>query len=83
VREDADAERLCIEVEDHGPGVPAADIEHLFEPFFTTKAQGTGLGLARAYSVMEGHGGSIAYAEGAAGGALFRLLFPRWHGATA
>lgn len=83
LRQQADAENVVVEVEDSGPGVAEADVEHLFNPFFTTKARGTGLGLAKAYSVMEGHGGSIGYASGSGGGALFRLTFPRWHGAAA
>lgn len=83
LRQQADAESVVLEVEDSGPGVAEADVEHLFNPFFTTKARGTGLGLAKAYSVMEGHGGSIGYAGGSGGGALFRLTFPRWHGAAA
>lgn len=80
LRQQADAASVRIEVEDSGPGVAAADVEHVFDPFFTTKAQGTGLGLAKAYSTMQGHDGSIEYLGTEGRGALFRLTFPRWHG---
>jgi two-component system, NtrC family, sensor histidine kinase PilS len=37
--------RLQLTVADAGPGIDAAQIEHVFEPFYTTHTQGTGLGL--------------------------------------
>ena len=37
--------RLQLSVADAGPGIDAAQIEHVFEPFYTTHTQGTGLGL--------------------------------------
>ncbi len=51
----------CIDVIDHGPGVPAANVSQLFEPFFTTRAEGTGLGLALSRSIATAHGGSLVY----------------------
>jgi len=51
--------RLLLWVEDHGAGVPAADLPHVFEPFFTTKRAGTGLGLAIARKVVDALGGTI------------------------
>ncbi|HEY7598488.1 MAG TPA: ATP-binding protein, partial [Candidatus Limnocylindrales bacterium] len=44
---------------DRGSGVPAADADRMFEPFFTTRANGTGLGLTIAKSIVEDHGGRI------------------------
>ena len=61
IRGHAQDDRVCIEVEDQGLGIPS-DMRHsLFEPFVTSKApgRGTGLGLALVYSIIEDHGGSI------------------------
>lgn len=71
--------RVCIAVEDDGPGVAEAVREHLFEPFVTTKdvGKGTGLGLAVCRGLVEAAGGSIRLAEkGSLGGARFVLDLP-------
>lgn len=48
-----------IRVSDTGPGVAAADAEHVFEPFFTQRPGGTGLGLALVQRAAEAHGGAV------------------------
>lgn len=50
-----------IEVSDEGSGIPEDQLDHIFEPFYTTKGpdEGTGLGLALVYSIIEEHYGHI------------------------
>jgi C4-dicarboxylate-specific signal transduction histidine kinase len=67
-----------IELEDSGPGVPAADEAKLFQPFYTTKpvGEGTGLGLSVSYDIIRTHGGRIGYRRAAGGGAVFFFELP-------
>ncbi|MEZ5825318.1 MAG: PAS domain-containing sensor histidine kinase [Geminicoccaceae bacterium] len=71
------AEELAIEIEDNGPGLPAADRHRILEPYVTTKAKGTGLGLAIVNKIMEEHNGKVELDAGDGGGALVRLVFPK------
>ncbi|MDE0853250.1 MAG: ATP-binding protein [Nevskia sp.] len=67
---------LHLRFTDSGPGLPEAVRQHVFDPFFTTKPQGTGLGLAKVVSVMEGHHGSVECHNEAGGGATFEFILP-------
>jgi PAS domain S-box-containing protein len=69
---------VCLSVRDTGSGIPASDLPHIFEPFFTTKApgQGTGLGLATVFSILELHGGFIDVDSSPGQGTTFRVFFP-------
>jgi PAS domain S-box-containing protein len=70
------ARRIKIEVEDTGPGIPAADSERVFMPFFSTKEHGTGLGLALTHKTVEDHGGSVDFRPAPGGGTIFRIILP-------
>jgi two-component system sensor histidine kinase HydH len=75
-------QELTYEVRDHGEGLSPGDEERIFEPFYTRKSKGTGLGLALALRIVEGHGGRISAGNHADGGATFRVFLPwRKHGA--
>jgi signal transduction histidine kinase len=61
---------------DSGPGFPSEMVEQLFEPFFSTKAEGTGMGLAIARSIVEAHGGTLSGENCNDGGACFTVRLP-------
>ena len=67
-----------IEVADTGPGVPPHLLDKIFEPFFTTKAvnEGTGMGLATVYGIVQQANGHISVANVAGAGAAFRIFLP-------
>ncbi|TVT46800.1 MAG: PAS domain S-box protein [Denitromonas halophila] len=74
-----DAAEVWVEVADSGCGIPAEHLSRLFDPFFTTKpvGQGTGLGLALSYGIVEKHGGRIEVRSTVGEGTTFRVSIPR------
>jgi CheY-like chemotaxis protein len=72
-----------ISVSDRGVGLPLDGRERIFEPFFTTKTDGSGLGLAVAYSVARRHGGGLTAEPSPDGGATFTLVLPAANGGQA
>jgi two-component system, LuxR family, sensor kinase FixL len=67
---------VLVSVRDSGPGFPSGTAEQLFEPFFSTKAEGTGMGLAIARSIIEAHGGTLLAENCDDQGACFTIRFP-------
>jgi len=65
-----------VSVTDTGSGIPTEKIKEVFEPFFTTKAQGMGLGLSIARTIVESHKGQLSAENRANGGATFRVKLP-------
>ena len=48
-----------VSISDVGPGIPPDKLKEVFDPFFTTKAQGMGMGLSIARTIVEAHNGQI------------------------
>jgi signal transduction histidine kinase len=72
----SDPPYTVISIRDTGPGIEPDMLERIFTPFVTTKASGTGLGLAKVYSIMESHDGRIECSSGKNAGATFSLYIP-------
>ncbi len=71
-------EWIRLAVTDTGNGIAPEVLAHIFEPFFTTKkiGQGTGLGLAQIYGIVQQHTGCITVNSQVGQGATFTLYFP-------
>jgi signal transduction histidine kinase len=54
--------------------------DRLFNAFFTTKPEGTGLGLAISRSIIENHGGRLAYRPNEPAGSCFYFTLPALKG---
>jgi two-component system NtrC family sensor kinase len=69
---------VCITVSDRGVGMSEETLERIFEPFFTTKdvGEGTGLGLAVAYGIVQEHGGFITVESKLSEGSRFEVYLP-------
>ncbi len=78
-----DEDSVTVTVTDEGHGIPPELIDRILEPFFTTKepGEGTGLGLAMVYSIIEDHSGHmdiVSPADTAKNcGAKFIITLPR------
>ena len=65
-----------LSVSDRGPGIPEDNLKVVFEPFFTSKAEGMGMGLSIARTIVEAHNGLIWAKNRDHGGASFRIRLP-------
>ncbi len=74
--------RLQISITDTGQGIADGDLPHIFEPFFSTKPEGSGIGLALVYRVVEEHGGSVEVRSRVGEGTTFILTLPAPDGAA-
>jgi two-component system, NtrC family, sensor kinase len=70
---------VCIDVLDHGVGIPAESLSKIFEPFFSTRGGegGTGLGLSVAQGIAREHSGWISVESETGRGSTFTLHLPK------
>ncbi|MBQ6304671.1 MAG: hypothetical protein IJK83_11735 [Clostridiales bacterium] len=75
-------DRVAVQVDDNGRGIPAKDIEHLFERFYRVdnsgnrEVGGSGIGLAIAKEIADMHDGVISVTSTFGQGATFILSLP-------
>jgi C4-dicarboxylate-specific signal transduction histidine kinase len=65
-----------LSVSDRGSGIPEDKLKEVFEPFFTSKAEGMGMGLSIAHTIIEAHHGLISAKNRDHDGATFRIKLP-------
>ncbi|HEV3317359.1 MAG TPA: ATP-binding protein [Candidatus Angelobacter sp.] len=75
-----EGESALIMVRDQGPGIPQDIRDKIFNLYFTTKTEGSGIGLAMAYRVVQLHNGSLEFDSLEGQGTTFYLRFPVWDG---
>lgn len=74
---------VLIEVRDHGPGLPEAELERVLAPFYRVEGSrhrgsgGVGLGLSIAHDIVRRHGGRLQLRNAPGGGLLATVALPR------
>ncbi len=64
------------EVRDRGSGIPGDVQNKIFELYFTTKKDGSGIGLAQTYQILQWHYGSVEFESTEGEGTTFRFRLP-------
>jgi signal transduction histidine kinase len=71
-----EGETVTVAIDDTGPGMSDDTLSRIFDLFFTTKADGTGLGMAIAKSVIDLHGGELTLQSAPGHGTRVRIRLP-------
>ncbi len=71
-------DEACIAVRDDGPGIAPEERRHLFDPFYSARqaGRGLGLGLSKAWRIVELHGGRIEVQSNLGQGSAFIIHLP-------
>src|SRR5579864_366472 len=67
---------IVAEVRDQGGGIPREMHDKVFELYFTTKKEGSGIGLAQTYQILEWHYGTVGFESVETTGTVFRFHIP-------
>ncbi len=67
---------LDLEISDEGVGIPEEDRQKIFALYYTTKPDGTGVGLATVFRIVQLHDGSIDFTSEVNHGTTFRVSLP-------
>ncbi|MFZ0451339.1 MAG: ATP-binding protein, partial [Desulfatiglandaceae bacterium] len=67
---------IRISIKDQGVGIAEKHLKSIFDPYFTTKHDGSGLGLATTYSIIEKHEGHITVESRLGAGTTFHIYLP-------
>jgi signal transduction histidine kinase len=69
-------EVVVAEVRDHGSGIPQDAQDKIFELYFTTKKEGSGIGLAQTYQILQWHNGAVEFNSAEGEGTTFSFRIP-------
>jgi signal transduction histidine kinase len=67
---------VAAEIRDEGSGIPKDMHDKIFELYFTTKKDGSGIGLAQTYQILQWHYGSVDFESTEGSGTVFRFHIP-------
>jgi len=65
-----------IRISDTGPGIPLELREKIFRLYFTTKKEGSGIGLAMTFRIVQLHDGTIDFTSEPGKGTTFFIRLP-------
>jgi hypothetical protein len=70
--------KIYVEIQDNGTGIPIEIQSKIFEPFFTTKdvGEGTGLGLGIVAGIVGEHNGHLSFTSNVNEGTTFLITLP-------
>lgn len=69
-------DKILIQCQDNGCGIPTEIRDKIFDPFFTTKENGTGLGLAISRRIVEAHNGTLEITSDPVNGTIVSITLP-------
>jgi len=71
-------DKIVVEIQDNGKGIPSEILARIFDPFFSTKHGGTGLGLTHVNQVISEHNGEILVDSRINKGTTFTIIFSKF-----